>query len=57
VLVEPLDQRFYEAELHRMRGVVMLAEGADCETSVASLDRVIAVLGGGTRGFSNCARP
>ncbi len=28
-LIEPLDQRFYEAELHRVRGVVILAKGAD----------------------------
>jgi predicted ATPase len=42
-LIEPLDQRFYEAELYRVRGVVMLAEGTDRETGTANLDRAIAV--------------
>jgi class 3 adenylate cyclase/predicted ATPase len=42
-LIEPLDQRFYEAELHRVRGVVMLAEDACCEAAIASLDRAIEV--------------
>jgi class 3 adenylate cyclase/predicted ATPase len=42
-LIEPLDQRFYEAELHRVRGVVMLAEDPGSATAVASLDRAIDV--------------
>jgi predicted ATPase len=42
-LIEPLDQRFYEAELHRVRGVVMLSEGADLLKAEASLDRAIDV--------------
>lgn len=42
-LIEPLDQRFYEAELHRVRGAVMLAEGADCEAGLANIDRAIDV--------------
>jgi adenylate cyclase len=42
-LIEPLDQRFYEAELHRVRGVVMLAEGGGREAAIASLDRAIEV--------------
>ena len=42
-LIEPLDQRFYEAELHRVRGVVTLSEGADQSKGEASLDRAIEV--------------
>jgi predicted ATPase len=42
-LIEPLDQRFYEAELHRVRGVVLLSEDADSAAGVASLDRAIEV--------------
>jgi predicted ATPase len=42
-LIEPLDQRFYEAELHRVRGVVMIFDGADLAGGVASLDRAIEV--------------
>jgi predicted ATPase len=42
-LIEPLDQRFYEAELHRVRGAVILAEGADCEAGLANIDRAIDV--------------
>jgi class 3 adenylate cyclase/predicted ATPase len=42
-LIEPLDQRFYEAELHRVRGMVMLSEGADLAQSAACLDRAIEV--------------
>jgi predicted ATPase len=38
-LIEPLDQRFYEAELYRVRGVVILAEGAGHEEGIANLDR------------------
>ncbi len=42
-LIEPLDQRFYEAELYRVRGLVILAEGADRATGIANLDRSIEV--------------
>ena len=42
-LIEPLDQRFYEAELHRVRGVVLLSEDAGSAAGVASLDRAIEV--------------
>jgi class 3 adenylate cyclase/predicted ATPase len=45
-LIQPLDQRFYEAELHRVRGAVMLAEGARYEAAIASLDRAIEVARG-----------
>jgi len=42
-LIEPLDQRFYEAELHRVRGVIMISDSADLSAGVASLDRAIDV--------------
>ena len=42
-LIEPLDQRFYEAELHRVRGVLMISEGGDCAAGEASIDRAIEV--------------
>jgi len=42
-LIEPLDQRFYEAELHRVRGVVVISDSADLAAGVASLDRAIEV--------------
>jgi class 3 adenylate cyclase/predicted ATPase len=42
-LIEPLDQRFYEAELHRVRGAVLIAEKPDSPDGIASLDRAIAV--------------
>jgi class 3 adenylate cyclase/predicted ATPase len=42
-LIEPLDQRFYEAELHRVRGVVMISEGGDCAGGEASIGRAIEV--------------
>jgi predicted ATPase len=42
-LIEPLDQRFYEAELHRVRGAVMLSENPDSDAGAASLDRAIDV--------------
>jgi predicted ATPase len=42
-LIEPLDQRFYEAELHRVRGVVTLAEGVDRDAGIANLDHAIDV--------------
>jgi class 3 adenylate cyclase/predicted ATPase len=42
-LIEPLDQRFYEAELHRVRGSVILAHSPDSASGVASLDRAIEV--------------
>ena len=42
-LIEPLDQRFYEAELHRVRGMVMLSEGSDPDAASANFDRAIEV--------------
>jgi class 3 adenylate cyclase/predicted ATPase len=42
-LIEPLDQRFYEAELHRVRGAVMLSENCESTAGEASLDRAIDV--------------
>jgi predicted ATPase len=42
-LIEPLDQRFYEAELHRVRGALMIAEGMDPQAGAASIDRAIDV--------------
>jgi predicted ATPase len=42
-LIEPLDQRFYEAELHRVRGVVMISDAIDVPTGAASLDRAIEI--------------
>jgi class 3 adenylate cyclase/predicted ATPase len=42
-LIEPLDQRFYEAELHRVRGMVALGEGRDFDTVVANYDHAIDV--------------
>jgi class 3 adenylate cyclase/predicted ATPase len=42
-LIEPLDQRFYEAELHRVRGVVLISEGKDPAAGEASIDRAIEV--------------
>jgi class 3 adenylate cyclase/predicted ATPase len=42
-LIEPLDQRFYEAELHRVRGVVTLVEGTNPEAGIANLNRAIEV--------------
>ncbi len=41
-LIEPLDQRFYEAELHRVRGVVLISEG-EAAAGEASIDRAIEV--------------
>jgi predicted ATPase len=41
-LIEPLDQRFYEAELHRVRGVVLFSEGK-VAAGEASIDRAIEV--------------
>jgi predicted ATPase len=41
-LIEPLDQRFYEAELHRVRGVVLISEGK-AAAGAASIDRAIEV--------------
>jgi class 3 adenylate cyclase/predicted ATPase len=41
-LIEPLDQRFYEAELHRVRGVVLISEGS-AVAGEASIDRAIEV--------------
>ena len=40
-LIEPLDQRFYEAELHRVRGLVMIADGSDHQQGAANLDLAI----------------
>jgi predicted ATPase len=45
-LIEPLDQRFYEAELHRVRGAVLIAEKPDSPDGIASLDRAIEVARG-----------
>jgi len=42
-LIEPLDQRFYEAELHRVRGTVLTAEKSNSPDGVQSLDRAIDV--------------
>ena len=42
-LIEPLDQRFYEAELHRVRGLIMIADGTDPQAGAANLDRAIDV--------------
>jgi class 3 adenylate cyclase/predicted ATPase len=42
-LIEPLDQRFYEAELHRVRGMVALSEDRDFDAIAATFDRAIAV--------------
>ena len=42
-LIEPLDQRFYEAELHRVRGLIMIAEAPDPQAGAANLDRAIDV--------------
>jgi predicted ATPase len=42
-LIVPLDQRFYEAELYRVRGEVMIADGADPQAGAASLERAIDV--------------
>jgi predicted ATPase len=42
-LIEPLDQRFYEAELYRVRGMVIISESVDRATGVASLDHAIEV--------------
>ena len=42
-LIEPLDQRFYEAELHRVRGMVTLSEGGDVDAADSNFDRAIEV--------------
>jgi predicted ATPase len=42
-LIEPFDQRLCEAELHRVRGVVTIAEGADPQAGAASIERAIDV--------------
>ena len=42
-LIEPLDQRFYEAELHRVRGVVLTAEKLNSSDGMKSLDCAINV--------------
>jgi predicted ATPase/class 3 adenylate cyclase len=42
-LIEPLDQRFYEAELHRVRGAVIISENRRSAAGMASLDRAIDV--------------
>jgi predicted ATPase/class 3 adenylate cyclase len=42
-LIEPLDQRFYEAELHRVRGAVLIVEKPDSPDGIANLDRAIEV--------------
>jgi class 3 adenylate cyclase/predicted ATPase/ribosomal protein L40E len=42
-LIEPLEQRFYEAELHRVRGTVITAEKPDSPDGPKCLDRAINV--------------
>ena len=42
-LIEPLDQRFYEAELHRVRGTLILSERPDSSAGMTSLDHAIDV--------------
>jgi predicted ATPase len=42
-LIEPLDQRFYEAELHRVRGAVLIADKPDSDDGIANVDRAIEV--------------
>jgi predicted ATPase len=42
-LIEPLDQRFYEAELHRVRGAVLMAEKPNSPDGMKSLDCAINV--------------
>jgi predicted ATPase len=42
-LIEPLDQRFYEAELHRVRGTIVLADSPHSPMGITSLDRAIDV--------------
>ncbi|MGB8628285.1 MAG: adenylate/guanylate cyclase domain-containing protein [Xanthobacteraceae bacterium] len=42
-LIEPLDQRFYEAELHRVRGTVLMAEKPNSPDGLKSLDCAINV--------------
>ncbi len=42
-LIAPLDQRFYEAELHRVRGMVTLWEGRDFDAVAANFDHAIDV--------------
>ena len=42
-LIEPLDQRFYEAELHRVRGVILVAEKPNSPDGAKSIDHAIAV--------------
>ena len=37
------NQRFYEAELHRVRGMVMLSDGSDVDAAAANFDRAIEV--------------
>jgi class 3 adenylate cyclase/predicted ATPase len=42
-LIEPLDQRFYEAELHRVRGMVMFSEDSDLDAAARNFDHAIDV--------------
>ena len=42
-LIEPLNQRFYEAELYRVRGMVMLSDGSDLDDVALHFDRAIEV--------------
>ena len=42
-LVEQYDQRFYEAELHRVRGAVMFSERGDLKLATLNFDRAIEV--------------
>jgi predicted ATPase len=55
-LIEPLDQRFYEAELHRVRGAVLTAEKADSSDGLRSLIARSTSRNDRTHAFSNCAR-
>jgi class 3 adenylate cyclase/predicted ATPase/energy-coupling factor transporter ATP-binding protein EcfA2 len=45
-LIEPLNQRLCEAELHRVRGVILIAEGTDPQAGAASIERAINVARG-----------
>ena len=56
-LIEPLDQRFYEAELHRVRGMVMLVRRRRSPMPSRAISITRSKLRAArTRGFSSCAR-
>jgi predicted ATPase len=42
-LIEQYDQRFYEAELHRVRGTLMLSERGNIDSVAINFDRAIEV--------------